>query len=180
MLNEDARRQIDELFRRYGKGVGSYVLARVRDRDVAESLTAGVFLQVVRRFEQCRTSPAAWLWTIVRNELARYFRDRKATEPLDAEPADDTGRFDPTLAFERREAEGRLGAALRLLTEEQQALVYMKFFLDMSNVDIAEALKMTPSNVGVVAHRAIKRLRDVMEDREAEQQLEGQPCLAPA
>ena len=57
MLNEEARRQIDGLFRRYGKGVGSYVLARVRDPDMAETITASVFLQVVRRFDQCRSSP---------------------------------------------------------------------------------------------------------------------------
>jgi hypothetical protein len=38
----------------------------------------------------------------------------------------------------------------------------MKFFLDMPNTDIAEALGMTPSNVGVVVHRAVKRLRELM------------------
>ena len=32
---------------------------------------------VVRNIEQCNGSPVAWLWSIVRSELARHFRDRK-------------------------------------------------------------------------------------------------------
>lgn len=162
MLTEDRRRQVDELFRRYGKGVGSYVVARVGNPDVAETITATVFLTVVRRFDQCRASPVAWLWSIVRSELARYFRDRKDVCSLEAEPPDDT--HDPGRRVERRETDSRIRQALCRLTDEQQQLVSMKFFLDMTNVEIAEALGMTPSNVGVVAHRAVKRLRELMEE----------------
>jgi DNA-directed RNA polymerase specialized sigma24 family protein len=73
LLDEDRRQKVEVLYRRYGKGVASFVLARVGDPHVAESITAGVFLLVVRRFEQCRGSPIAWLWSIVRTEVARYF-----------------------------------------------------------------------------------------------------------
>lgn len=167
MLTEDRRQRVEELFRRYGKGVGSYLLARVGDADVAETVTSAVFLTVVRRIDQCRTSPVAWLWSIVRTELARYFRDRKEFHSLDglpAEPPDGSDvAQDPGRRAERREDGRRIRWALEQLTDEQQALVYMKFFLDLPNVEIAESLGMTPSNVGVVAHRAIKRLRELME-----------------
>ena len=86
MLDDDRRQKIEDLYRRYGKGVGSYILARVGDPHVAESITAGVFLLVVRRFDQCRGSPVPWLWSIVRTEIARYFRDRRDVEPLELEP----------------------------------------------------------------------------------------------
>lgn len=163
VLTDDLRQQVEELFRRYGKGVGSYVLARVGDPEVAETITGSVFLTVVRRIEQCRSSPVAWLWSIVRSELARYFRDRREFQPLEGELPDRTG--DPHGHLERREEAERVRNALARLTDEQQTLVYMKFFLDLSNVEIANALEMTPSNVGVVAHRAVKRLRELMEER---------------
>jgi RNA polymerase sigma-70 factor (ECF subfamily) len=162
-LDEDRRQKVEELFRRYGKGVGSYVLAHVGDPHAAESITAGVFLLVVRRFEQCRSSPVAWLWSIVRTELARYFRDKRevgSAKPLSAEPMDCA--TDPVRLAERAESDERLRAALSRLGEEQQTLIYMKFFLDMPNTDIAEALGMTPGNVGVVVHRAVMRLRELM------------------
>ena len=53
--------------------------------------------------------------------------------------------------------------ALDQLEEPAHSLVYMKFFLEMSNTDIAEALGMTLGNVGVSAHRALKKLRELME-----------------
>ena len=162
-MDADRRQKVEELFRRYGKGVGSYVLARVGDPHAAESVTAGVFLLVVRRFEQCRGSPVAWLWSIVRTELARYFRDKRevgSARPLTAEPPD--WAADPLRLAERAESDRRVREALGRLGEEQQTLIYMKFFLDMPNTEIAEALGMTPSNVGVVVHRAVKRLRELM------------------
>ena len=160
MLTEDRRQQVEELFRRYVKGVGSYVLARVGDRHLAESITAAVFLTVVRRFDQCRASPVAWLWSIVRTEVARHFRDRRDVRPLAAELPDES--HDPRHRAERREEAERIQRALGQLTDEQQTLVYMKFFLDLPNVEIAQALGMTPTNVGVVSHRAVKRLRELM------------------
>lgn len=167
MLTDDRRQQVEGLFRRYGKGVGSYLLARVGNADVAETITGAVFLTVVRRIEQCRTSPVAWLWSIVRTELARYFRDRKDFQSLDGLPADppdgSADAQDPGLRAERREEGHRIRRALEQLTDEQQALVYMKFFLDLPNVEIAESLGMTAGNVGVVSHRAVKRLRELME-----------------
>lgn len=163
MLDEDRRQKVEDLFRRYGKGVGSYVLAHVGDPHAAESITAGVFLLVVRRFEQCRGSPVAWLWSIVRTELARYFRDKRevgSAKPLSAEPRDSS--TEPSHLAERAESDARVREALSRLGEEQRTLIYMKFFLDMPNTEIAEALGMTPGNVGVVAHRAVKRLRELM------------------
>ncbi|HEX8916474.1 MAG TPA: sigma-70 family RNA polymerase sigma factor [Humisphaera sp.] len=165
MLSPDDRLQIESLYRRFGKGVGSYVLARTRDRELAESITAQVFLLVVRRWEQCHGNVVAWLWSIVRTELARHFRDRKVHEPIDAvePPADRDDAADPAAAAERAEMSERMRQALDALGEPAHSLVHMKFFLDMSNVDIAEALGMTPSNVGVVAHRAVKRLKELVE-----------------
>jgi RNA polymerase sigma-70 factor (ECF subfamily) len=176
LLTDQDRQQIESLYRRYGKGVGSYVLTRTGDRELAESITARVFLIVVRRFEQCAGNPVAWLWSIVRSELARHFRDRKVTEPLDAELPDDAS--EPSQYAERAEAGERMRWALGQLGEPAHTLVYMKFFLDMSNSDIAETLGMTPGNVGVTAHRALKRLKELLEERIVVQAF--QPALSRA
>jgi RNA polymerase sigma-70 factor, ECF subfamily len=161
LLSDQDRQQIESLYRRYGKGVGSYILTRTGDRELAESITARVFLIVVRRFEQCTGNPVGWLWSIVRSELARHFRDRKVTEPLDVELPDDA--TEPSLHAEQAETSERMRWALSQLGEPAHTLVYMKFFLDLSNTDIAEAMGMTPGNVGVSAHRALKRLKDLLE-----------------
>jgi RNA polymerase sigma-70 factor (ECF subfamily) len=160
-LTPARQQEIERLFREYGKGVGSYALARVGDPELAEEITARVFLQVVRNFEQLRGPAAPWLWTIVRTELAKHFRSPRIHRPLDELPPD--GEGDPVAELERRETAGRLQKALADLSEVDQQLIGMRFFLNQSNVDIAAALGLTPSNVGVRLYRALRQLRGLME-----------------
>ena len=43
---------IEQLFLRYGPGVGSYLMARLGNAELAEEITSRVFLTVVRRVRQ--------------------------------------------------------------------------------------------------------------------------------
>jgi len=167
-LTEDQRRRIEDLFARYSEGVGSFVLARVGDAELAEEITSRVFLKVVRKFSQCRRSPAGWLWAIVRTELAQHFRRRPRSGDCDPRMAgpDPT----PDAQAQQHEDQLRLQAALGELPGEHQAILYMKFYQDMPNVEIAEATGLTPSHVGVLVHRCLKRLRALMG---------GTPASAP-
>ena len=165
-MTDDQRRKIEELFARRGEGVGSFVLARTGDAELAEEITARIFLTVVRKFHQCRHSPAAWLWSIVRTELAGFFRQERRSRghrPREAlgEHLPDTARG-PDQEAADRESRLRLQAALEQLTEPQQEIIYMKFYQDMRNVDIAEAAGSTAVNVGVRVHRSLRRLRELM------------------
>jgi DNA-directed RNA polymerase specialized sigma24 family protein len=42
-------------------------------------------------------------------------------------------------------------------------LISLKFFLRATNVEIAATLGLTPTNVGVKVHRALKELRRKLE-----------------
>lgn len=165
----DARRdRIETLFRDYSRGIGSYVYARVGDAELAETITSRVFLIVVKNIEQCRGTAVAWLWSIVRSELARHFRDRKQHVAIDEsvpDPADE-----PSERAARQEMATRTKAALGRLSEEHQKLVYMKFFQGMQNKEIAAALGLTASNVGVLIHRILKQLRVYLEPAAVEGQ----------
>ncbi len=161
---DDRREGIERLFAVYSGGVGSYVLARVGNRAAAESITSRVFVTVAAKFGECRSSPEAWLWAIVRSEVARHFRDRRIYAPLNDDLVDPAES--PLDAAAGRETAGEMQEALAQLSEEHQQLIYMKFFQAMSNVEIATATGLSASNVGVLVHRALKQLRDLMETAE--------------
>lgn len=163
-LPPDQQDKIARLFSEFGRGVGNYVLARLGDPELAEEITARVFLQVVRGYVQLRGSAVHWLWAIVRNELAKHFRQRRAV-PLDDDLLD--ARELPADAAARGQLQAELQAALARLPEEAQQIVFMKFFQDMKNLEIAEATGLTPSNVGVTIHRTLKQLRRLMTERPA-------------
>ncbi|HYT88825.1 MAG TPA: sigma-70 family RNA polymerase sigma factor [Gemmataceae bacterium] len=159
-MGRDPRREIEQLFRAHGKGVGSYVLARVGDPELAEEITSRVFLTVVRCYHQQRGSVLGWLWAIVRSEVARYFRDRRPQiSPSEDLPAP---LELPPDELARRELHDCLRTAMGKLSEEQQQLLGLKFFLNLRNQEIAEATGLTPSNVGVKLHRALRELRELL------------------
>jgi RNA polymerase sigma-70 factor (ECF subfamily) len=159
-LTPTRQQEIERLFRDHGKGIGGYVFARVGDAELAEEITARVFLQVVRAYGQLRGPPLPWLWSIVRTELARHFRGSMTSRPLD-ESLQDT-KLLPGDEIERAESSVLLAMALKRLDESDRELIGMKFFLRMKNNDIAAATGISATNVGVRLFRAIRQLRELM------------------
>jgi RNA polymerase sigma-70 factor, ECF subfamily len=159
-LTLSRNKEIDDLFRRFGVGIGNFVLARLGDPELAEEITARVFLQVVRHIDQLRGPPAPWLWSIVRNELAKHFRGLCYHRPLDEALID--GRPSLVQDLESRETAGKLQDVLAALPEDDQQIIGMKFFLRQTNRDIAAALNLTPSNVGVRVFRILRQMRGMM------------------
>ena len=155
-MTETDRQQIAELFQRYGAGIGRYVLLRVGNPELAEEITARVFLAVVRHIHQQKGAVVGWLWAILRTELSRHFRQRRH-QPIPLDVAASNGA--PGEELEQQERDELLYAALQQLPEEAQQLVSLKFFFGASNVEIAQAMGWTPSNVGVKVHRVLKTLR---------------------
>ena len=49
------------------------------------------------------------------------------------------------------------------LSEREKDLIIKKFWGGMSNKEIAEQEGMTASNVGVILHRAMGKLRNILE-----------------
>lgn len=56
-----------------------------------------------------------------------------------------------------------LWQAVRRLRREHQETVYLRYFLELSEAEVAEALQIAPGTVKSRLHRAIKQLRGVIE-----------------
>jgi RNA polymerase sigma factor (sigma-70 family) len=70
----------------------------------------------------------------------------------------------PDEAAEIGEMRARLPEVLASLSEQQQLIVYLKYFQDANNSEIAKATGVTPENVAVILHRTLKKLRDLMNE----------------
>lgn len=163
-MNSDRRDIIESLFNTFARGVGSYVYTRVHDAELAEAITSRVFLIVVRNIGQLRGAPVPWLWSIVRSELARHFRDRKQHAEIDESVPDSAA--EPIEQVIHREMQSRVQSALGRLSDDQQQIVFMKFYQGMQNKEIAQATGLSASNVGVMIHRALKQIKVYVEPSE--------------
>ena len=131
------------------------------DPDDAEDIAQETFVRAyyaLRRFDTARPL-RPWLLRIASNlarnrrrSFGRYFAqlNRFAREPVADRPA---------LAGDDSES---LSEAVRRLSTDYQQVIYMRYFLEMSEADMAEALAVAAGTVKSRLHRALAALRDLI------------------
>jgi RNA polymerase sigma-70 factor (ECF subfamily) len=160
-----------ELYTRYAGMILRYLYARLREQESAQDLTQEVFVRVIKGiagFEyRGEKSFLGWLYTIAGNVLIGQARRKRAiSTPLDdhLELVDPRGQDAVHSIFDRV----ALDQAISQLTEDQQQVLTLKFFADMTNQEIATMLGRTEGAVKALQHRALHALQQILErEREA-------------
>jgi RNA polymerase sigma-70 factor, ECF subfamily len=155
-----------ELYSRYASLILRYLYARLREQESAQDMTQEVFVRVIKGiggFEfRGEKSFLGWLYTIAGNVLIGQARRKRAiSTPLDdsLELVDPRGQ-DAVLSIFDRVA---LQQAITQLTEDQQQVLALKFFADMTNQEIAATLGRTEGAVKALQHRALHALQQILE-----------------
>jgi RNA polymerase sigma-70 factor (ECF subfamily) len=115
-----------------------------------------------RRFDPNRGEPRAWIFGIARNAALDELRRRGRQTELAAEPADLDGAMVEAGA-EHSERRIALRAALVQLAPRERELIALKFFAGLGNAEIASVVGISESNAGTRLHRAISKLREVLD-----------------
>jgi len=156
------------LYDEHYDAVYRYCYYRVGNADLAQDLTAEVFVRMVEKLDnyQVRGRPLlAWLYTIARNLVVDTHRTNgRATHvPLDAAgPVVDEEAI-PVEQLERRLAADCLAAAMAHLTEEQRQVILCKFFEGRTNAQTGELLNKTEGAIKSLQHRALAALRRALD-----------------
>jgi RNA polymerase sigma-70 factor (ECF subfamily) len=151
----------DELYRSSRDDVYAYAAGLLRDRAVAEDVTATAFERAYRKrshFDPSRGNGRAWLFGIARNAALDEIRRRSRQAELVSDPVDAT-----SLDAERGELRLILVAALKKLVPRDRELVALKYFAGLSNAEIAAVLGISESNAGTKLHRVVTKLREACD-----------------
>lgn len=166
--NPSERPDFAELYDQHFSRVYNYVRYRVPDAATADDVVSRSFERALDRFESfdpARGAAASWLIGIASNAVADHYRNRRRLSwlPLDllAGAAGSDPRAEDELA--RRESDDELHAALERLDERDREILGLKYGARLMNTDIAAQLGLSESNVGVIVHRALKRLEAALE-----------------
>ena len=156
------RDDLDGLLNEYYPRIFNYLYYRTLDRALSDDLVGTVMLNVVRKYETFdpeRGNLDAWIFRIARNTLFSYFRKSKIEVDLDAVPQ-------MTLSYEDEDALDDKGEMVRglleVLTDDERELVYLKYWEELSNKEIAERLGLNPSTVSTNLWRANNKMRKAM------------------
>ncbi len=139
------------------------------DPDDAEDVTQETFLRAyhsLKRFDPTRPL-RPWLLSIAAN-LARN-RYRSVARYLSALArsfrADVSDALDVEQHTAHEEDAGQLWKAVRQLTADDQQIIYLRFFLDLSTAEAAQALDVAEGTVKSRLNRAVGRLRAVIKKK---------------
>lgn len=132
------------------------------DRDAAEDLLQEVLERAYPRWRRIRESPEAYVRASLANAAANRWRHRSrrvAEIPLeDAPPL-------PRPGHEQRIVdEDQVVRALRQLPPRMRAVLVLRFFDDMSEAQIAKALRCGKGSVKSQTSRGLARLRELLTD----------------
>jgi len=165
------------LFRRHASAVHTFAQRRTRSADIADDVTAVAFEKAWRSLDQLgprfgnRFRP--WVFRIAANEMASLMRSRSRRQQREH------------LAVSRGEipADGVVGAdgdglaliddaidnevilqALGELSERHQEVISLRYLSDLTSAETAAAMGLSRSNVAVLLHRALRVLREQIEE----------------
>jgi RNA polymerase sigma factor (sigma-70 family) len=156
----------DALYRAARDDVFGYVATLLHDRSAAEDVTALAFERAFRKrksFDSRRGSERSWLFGIARNAALDELRRRKRTAALVSDPPDVTPAPDEELEHALRRAAVR--TALAALPARDVELIALKFHAGLDNAELAEVLGVTVTNAGTRLHRALTKLREILDEQ---------------
>jgi RNA polymerase sigma-70 factor (ECF subfamily) len=148
-----------------------YILSRVDDPGLAEDLVGETFERALRAWPTFRreASACSWILGIARHVIAAHWK-RAGRQPLRLEDVSDDARAadspTPEEHLERLDDLEQLRSAMARLTAQERDLILLRFAVGLPFKEIAASLSTREGTVRVRIHRALRRLRSLLDMEE--------------
>jgi RNA polymerase sigma-70 factor (ECF subfamily) len=141
----------------------------VQDRELAEDVVQSAFLKVAEKihlFDDSRPF-APWFYRIVSNDAVKLAQVQGRLQSIEEDPDEDTLALaqyliddhpDPELQLAQKETSQQIQRAMQQLKPEQRAVVVMRYYLELSEKEMADKLDRPLSTVKWWLHTARKEL----------------------
>lgn len=161
------------LYQTFAQLIFQYISYRVKSDEIAEDLTADVFLRMIRGlpgYKQTGAPFSAWLYRIAANRITDFYR---ANQSLKTELISEAYGEEPDLAepLANEQERAQLRDALQTLPDEQQTVLFLRFMQNLPHAEVAAVVGKSVEAVRVLQHRALKALAVVLKEREEGRQL---------
>lgn len=151
-----------EIYAQYAPKVQRYIHSKVNNADLAEELTADVFLKIYEKldtFDREKSALSTWVFTVARNTLIDYYRTRRVFEEIPEALADDS-RIEEEYCTEETLEE--LADALETLDERGRDIILLRYYSGLTLTEIARRMGLSYAYVKVLHNKALTALRRAM------------------
>ncbi len=170
------RSAISQLIERHGRRVKDYIRMMVKDNELAEDIFQDTFVKAVRVIDDGRYTHSgkflSWVLRIAHNQVIDHFRAKKQSRELnECEAGYDL--FGSLRLAERNVEDGmvaeQIEADLRRLIEllppEQQEVVRLRYYADLSFKEIAEQTDVSINTALGRMRYALLNLRRMIKEK---------------
>lgn len=148
------RSEFDDFVHARGPALARTAHLLTGDHHRAEDLLQTALMQAARHWERIHTSPEAFVRrTLYHQNISWWRRRRFAESPLGSYDAAREAA-DPTIRL-------TLDQALARLTVKQRTVLVLRFYEDLTEVQTAHALGISPGTVKSTTRQALARLRSL-------------------
>jgi RNA polymerase sigma-70 factor (ECF subfamily) len=156
----------------------NYILRRTGNVNVSQDLTSEVFykaLNNIGKFKWQGIPFSAWLYRIATNEIANHYKKAKRNMLLNEDIVTITELAGDSVEIEQEQAETSLRKQQDLLSihtiilklpAQYQAAIALRYFEKKGLTEIAAILGKREGAVKSLLHRSLKKMRQIMEERE--------------
>ena len=159
---------LELMYHRHHKSVYNYIAFRINNHHDAEELASDVFVKAIQKYDSYNPSKPmeAWLIAIAKNTVTDYLRKsmRRNFAPVDAIMGMISGEQQPDEVVVMNEKNHELMVGLSRLKDKERQILSMKFATELKHGEIGEVLGISASQVGVIVHRAMGKLRKYLEE----------------
>lgn len=160
-----------KVFDDHFEAIFQYTLHRVGNVAVAQDLTAQTFYNALNslwKFRWTGVSISSWLYRIATNEINGFFRKLKRRPETDIEQVGNylkDHRFQPDREMEQAENAvarcntfNRLNESIRQLDPDEQTLLTLRYFENLSYADIAQIMGKKEGTLRMRCKRILEKL----------------------
>ena len=158
-IAKEDEKALEELYdKTYGLMV-SIAVKELKEKSCANDVVSEAYVKIYQKIKQFdgKRNGIDWIYQIVKNQARDYYRWYiKQTEEYD----DTSYVIKTNVSVEQRK---NLGVALRILTEEEYRIVYLRMWERWTLKDIAREYKYSISMAYRIYDNALRKMREFLE-----------------
>ena len=148
----------EDIYISYHDKVSAYIRGKLDNHHDAEDLVSQVFEKVygkIHTFDESKASLSTWIYTITRNTVTDYYRNRRIHTSYDEV-------YELPAPEKDRDMLDTLADALMILKERERDLILLHYYKGLTLKEVADKMGMSYINAKVIHKNALTCLRQAM------------------